>query len=233
MTRQVKILLVCLAGLLLALGYSYLRSPEHKRVARTEKGAAEGRVKQTKVSSPGEGNSGENSLPRLRLESGQGQESPGGDFVQSGKDLFAPLYSDGMKLSPPAAPADSAPAVPATESEEAPADFMPTVSADPMFESAPQSARFQVLGYLEIENRRVVFLETEGEVFLARRGESFGGEFRVVEMNDEQLVLSQRGVSRPITLELQGGQGVTQLGGSTESFSNRGRNVVPEAVRFR
>jgi hypothetical protein len=232
MTRQGKILLVCLVGLLLALGYSYFRAPEQQRVVRTEEETAKGRVKPTKASTPREGKSGEDSLPRLRLEPDPGREDRGGEYVQTGKDLFAPLYSGGVKTPPPPAPAEISPAVMGTEPEENPADLMPAVSAVPAFESAAQPARFEVLGYLEIENRRVVFLETGGEVFLARRGESFGDDFRVVEMNDERLVVSQRGVPRTITLELEGEQGVTGFG-SAAPFSDKGRNVVPETRRFR
>ena len=119
-----------------------------------------------------------------------------------------------------------------TEPEDSPADLIPAVSAIPASEPTVQPARFEVLGYLEIENRRVVFLETGGEVFLARKGESFGDDFRVVEMNDERLVVSQRGLPRPVTLELEAEQGVTGFG-SAAPFSDKGRNVVPETRRFR
>jgi len=234
MTRQGKILLVCLVGLLLALGYSHLRSPEQQRVVRTDEGGnGKGRAKQGKNSPLAEENSGEEeSLPRLRLEAGQGQEDRGGDSLQSGKDLFAPLYPGGVKSSLASAPAEISSAITEAEPEDDPAESTPAVSVVPVFESAAQAARFEVLGYLEIENRRVVFLETGGEVCLARRGESFGDGFQVMEMNDERLVVSQRGVPGTTTLELEEKQGVSGFGGAAP-VSDRGRNVVPETSRFR
>ncbi len=232
MTRQGKILLVCLAGLLLALAYSYLRSPEQQRIERTGGEGGKGRMARGRVSPAGDEGADEGALPRLRLKAGHDQKDPGGDFVQSGKDLFAPLYSGGPKLSPPSAPVAPPSAVSVTGPEDDPVDFMPTIPSVPVVESAPQPVRFEVLGYLETEGRRVVFLETGGEIFLARRGESFGDEFRVVEMSDERLVVSQRGVPRPITLELTEERGVSRFG-SADPFSDRGRNVVPETRRFR
>ncbi len=231
MNRQRKILLFCLVGLLFALAYSYLRSPEQGRIVRTEGDFAKGGVTRNKTAIQRDQGTGEETLPRLRLETEQDQEGLGAHFVQSGKDLFAPLYSGGMQLSPSSA-AQRPPAVPVAQPEKKPADFRPAVASAPVVEPSVQPARFEVLGYLEIENRRVVFLETAGEVFLARKGESFGDEFRVTDMYDERLVISQRGVPQPITLQLQNKQGVTQLGGAG-SFSGRAPNAVPGTRRFR
>lgn len=51
--------------------------------------------------------------------------------------------------------------------------------------------RFSYLGFLEVEGRRVVFLESDDKVHLAREGETFGDGFRVLELKEDHLVIAR------------------------------------------
>ncbi len=202
MTRQQKILVGCLVALALAIAYAVWETPEQD-VAPREPGARPGAKS---VASPAPQDE-----RRLRLEL---MEPSGNDFPGAERDLFGPLYA----APPPPPPPPPAPPLPKLPPAPTPAPVAPP----PQVAFAPP-ARFTVLGYLEVDDRRVVFLESEGETFLARSGETFGGDFRVVELSPQRLVIEQEGIPRPIVLPLEDDQGgMTSFGSPADTSAGGG-----------
>ena len=206
MTRQQKILAGCLVVLALAIGYAVFETPRQQVAPRETTVRPQSRAKAPEILA--QVRQAEN---RLQIEL---LEPPPREFSGVERDLFGTIFPPPPPPPPPppAPPMPKLPPPPLPEPVVAPppATFVPTV-------------RFSVLGYLEVEGRRIVFLESEGETFLARAGESFGDDFRVVELTPQRLVIEQAGVSRPIVLPLQDEQGgISTFEGSADPAAGGG-----------
>jgi hypothetical protein len=81
------------------------------------------------------------------------------------------------------------------------------VSSEPAFvppEVKQELARFTFLGFLEKENVKTVFLSSGEEIFLVKKGRTFGegNEFYVTDLTPERLTIRHREDPRLITIPL-------------------------------
>ncbi len=208
MNRQKKILLVCCALLVLAIVYALVSGPEKQRVV-TDRPA--GREVRQKEPAPEE-------RPRVYLEL---LAPEAGDFPGAERDLFAALFPAPARAPapPPAPSAPVAPPPPAPE-RETPSSASPPPPSRPV----EPPVRFTYLGFLEADGRRVVFLERDDRIYLAREGETFGDGFRVLELSPDKMVISRGEDGRRQTIPLGPGSetGMSQ-GGSDFSLPGQQR----------
>ena len=203
MNRQKTLLLVLLVILALAVAYALLSGPKQQRVVRSP-GLSED--VQQQAATPAE-------RPRVYLSQ---LEPQAGEFPGARRDLFAPLYAAPERPpAPPAPPPVTPPPPPRPEPRET------TPAPTPSPRAAEPPVRFSYLGFLEMEGRRVVFLESGDKVHLAREGETFGDGFRVLELTESQVVIARGDEGRPQVSPLA--EDNARTGGGRGEFSVPGQ----------
>ncbi|WP_305043673.1 hypothetical protein [Geoalkalibacter sp.] len=217
MTRanQKKLLAGCLVGLVCAAGYAAWQSPRQQRVSDSVETpravAAPRRAAPAEAARPAAPES-------VRLDLLEEGETT---FPGSVRDLFGPLFAaPTVPVAPPAPPLPPPPPTPVAMPEPG-----PTVEPVATLPSTP----FSVLGFVETEGRKTVFLEAGGEVFLARQGETFGSDFEVTELTPQRLVIAQQGKPHPIILPLQERPAVSSFGSPPAPAASPGaaRRILP------
>jgi hypothetical protein len=186
MNRQKKILAGCLALLVLAGLYAWQQTP---RSQRAEIGSAPPRATApARRNTPAVAQVVEQEA-RLRLEL---LERRNAAFPGYRRDLFGALFTAPVG-QPPAPPAPPMPTRPPELEVLAPPVQSVVV--------APR-VHFDVLGFVVVDGSKTVFLDQDGEIFVAREGQVFGDDYRVIELSEEYLVIDQPGQSQPIILSV-------------------------------
>jgi hypothetical protein len=186
MSRQKQLLAVLAVVFVLALVYAFWASPRTQEVASTVEAPP---PRRPVAEGPADAPTGENRV-RLDLLTRDREK-----FAGYQRDIFnyprvAPPPPPPQVLKPPVTPPP-----PPIESTE-PAPVSPEVERE--------LARFTFLGFLEKEKVKTVFLSSEGEIFLVKKGETFGeeNEFHVTNLTPEMLVIRRREDPRAITIPL-------------------------------
>ncbi|WP_305046721.1 hypothetical protein [Geoalkalibacter sp.] len=212
--NQKKLLAGCLVALACAGVYAGWQSPRQQRVA--DPGETSRTAAATRRAAPAEAPKAA-APERLRLDL---LEEEATSFTGSARDLFGPLFAaPTVPVAPPAPPLPPPPppvVLPEPQAAADPAALMPPV-------------RFNVLGFVETAGRKTVFLESGGEVFLAREGETFGSDFQVTELTPQRLVIAQQGSPYPIVLPLQERPAVSSFGSPAAPAASPGapRRMLP------
>ncbi len=185
MSRQRLILTLVVGLLLLALGYAYWATPRQQKVAA--KGASR--------SAPGEEGQApvatKASRGILRLDLLEREKE---DFPGSKRDLFS--------LRKPAPPPPPMP--PPMQMPVRP--VLPP--APPMNQEAGSVARalgqFTFLGFLQKDGAKTLFLSSQGEIFVVKKGNAFGKqkEFVITEVNPDTLTIRQANGPGSMTVSL-------------------------------
>ena len=185
MSRQKQLLAVLGVVFVLALGYAFWASPRPREVATTVEAP---QPRRPVAERPADASARE-TLVRLDLLTRDGER-----FAGYKRDLF-----NYPRVAPPPPPQIVKPPVtappPSIEFTE-PAPVSPEVERE--------LARFTFLGFLEKERMKTVFLSSEGETFLVKKGETFGeeNEFQVTNLTPEMLVIRHSEDPRAITIPL-------------------------------
>ena len=186
MSRQRLILTLVFGLLLLALGYAYWATPRQQKVAaKTPTKAAEKRGSDAKAAT---------STPQgtLRLDLLQREDE---EFSGSKRDLFS------LRKAPPPPP----PMPPPIQ--------MPVQSLLPSTPAVDQEAgavaralgQFTFLGFLQKDGAKTLFLSSQGEIFVAKKGDAFGKqkEFVISDVSAETLTIRQGSGPGIITVSLK------------------------------
>lgn len=185
MSRQRLILTLVFGLLLLALGYAYWATPRQQKVAaKGPAKTAEGRETEAR---------GAPSAPRgtLRL-----------DLLQREDEGFPGFKRDLFSLKKPAPPPPPMP-------PPLPLPVRPLLSPPAADQDAGSVARalgqFTFLGFLQKDGAKTLFLSSQGEIFVAKRGDAFGNqkEFVITEVSAETLTIRQGSGPGVITVSLQ------------------------------
>jgi hypothetical protein len=185
MNKQKKVLLLLLGVLVLSLGYAFWRTPKQERVT-----APPAHRTPPKSTSAAEAPAAAQSEFRVQLELLERKETK---FPGAKRNIFGPLYVVKPPVPPPPPPP---PPVAPPPRVEAPAPAMETVRQ--------QLARFTFLGFLEKDREKTIFLASDDDIFVVKKGESLGKnkEYLVTELTAEKLVLQYRDDPRKITVPL-------------------------------
>lgn len=180
MNRQKMILSILLACLVIAAAYGFLRTPQQKTAVRL-KYTAGAPVEAVKGGGPAKPDD-----QRLHLELLDREQAR---FAGFQRNIFRPLFHEEAKalpLPPPTPPGRTVLPPPPPAPPVAP----PPV---PVAEPTPvqrDMAKFTFLGFLKKDNRKTIFLSSNSEIFLVKKGDKIAGKYEVANITDEALTIS-------------------------------------------
>ena len=195
MNRQRLILAILLGLLALAVIWSYARLPRQNTVDTLKyahgKQAATAVERGTSAASPAAAGRNEHTL-RMDLLDRQAPE-----FKGYRRNIFKPVFVDeimvmkqkavAMKPVPPLPPPPPPPPV-----------ALPPQPVQPQRELA----RFTLLGFLKKDNRQTIFLAKDRDIFLVKKGDTFGGRFLASSITDQALTILVTSTGEEIVIPL-------------------------------
>jgi len=200
MNRQKLILCLLLVALAGSIAYSVLRSPTERRAATLtyRPGVA--------VPAPAKGGAGapqgEGRVHLAQLD----QELP--RFSGFRRNIFTPIFSDEVKLPPfkplppPPRPVTLALPPPPPPQAPPPAPVAPPPAPTAEDIAAGEMAKFTFLGFLKQGGARTVFLSTNNEIFLAKKGTTLLSKFQVSDLTDDAITIKTIAGGRELVIPL-------------------------------
>jgi hypothetical protein len=185
MTSKQLLLGALLGVLVLALGYAYWASPSQERAVQASRPSSNSKRVQTLSSVEGP-----TDQRRVRL-----------DILARRVEAFSEPKRDIFRLLQPR------PVLPAVPPPLPMITVAPPVVRTPIVMSTPSPVRvpsFTLLGFLQKEEERTVFLSLNNHIFIVKKGTRFGNnkEFIAEKMTKKKLVIRQDRVSEAITVSL-------------------------------
>jgi hypothetical protein len=187
------LLLVVLAG---AISYSVLRSPKTERVANLKYRPGVPAPAAGKAAPPPPGSDSGVHLALLDRELPR--------FSGYRRNIFSPIFRDEVKPPPfkplplpppkPVVPAFVPPPVPPPQPPPAP----PTEDEI----AAGEMAKFTFLGFLKNGNQRTVFLSSNNEIFLAKKGSNLGPKYQVADLTEDAITIRAVAGGRELVIPL-------------------------------
>jgi hypothetical protein len=185
MNRQKLLLSVLLALFVLSIGYSFWRTPRQKSISNlkfTPGSVAKTNKAQAPVRFDGK---------QVRLDLMTRTASVFSGFR---RNIFQPIFQEKIKEFPGRTSkiAKSAPLL------------SPPQSALPPQPSPVQRdmAQFTFLGFLKKDNRKTIFLTSNNEIFLVKKGDTIAGSYEVTNVTDEMLAIRSLGNGGEIIIPL-------------------------------
>jgi len=195
MNRQKLILFILLIALVVAAIWSYWRMPRQATVA-TLKFAPGQRAEAPRPTSPAAaavlGNHSGGRALRLDLL-GREQQA----FKGYRRNIFKPIFVDEFKMGKLQAAAFKPVALP-------PPPPVTIVPLQPAVVEAPKRelVKFTFLGFLKKDNRTTIFLSRDKDIFLVRKGDTFGGRFMATAITDQALTIKVNDSGEEIVIPL-------------------------------
>jgi hypothetical protein len=199
MNRKKLVLFLLLLVLAGSIVYSVLRSPKVLRVASL-KYRPGGLPAQGKVSAPLPRGEADDARVHLELLD---RELP--RFSGFRCNIFSPIFREELKLPPfkplppPPRPVMTLPPPPAP----APA-LVQAAPAPPTADeiAASELAKFTFLGFLKKDGARTVFLSSNNEIFLAKKGSNIGTKFQVADLTADAITIKSIAGGRELVIPL-------------------------------
>lgn len=185
--------MVVLLGLFaLSVVYSYSKYPRQKTVDKlTFAPGQSARPTPVKVDKGGDGN-------RVLL-SLLDEKHVTASIVR--KNIFRPLFRDETRILPlPPPPPKPLPALPPPP-PSVPAAPAPVVAAEPS-PVQRDMARFTFLGFLKKDNQKTIFLSSNKDIFVVKKGDKIAGKYEVANVTDDLLTINALGDGGQIIIPL-------------------------------
>jgi len=192
-----KKLILCLLVLAFAgsLGYSLMHSPKEQRVATLKyKPGAVAAAPRKSAAAPAK--APDNSEVHLALLE---QEQP--RFAGYRRNIFSPIFHEEVKLPPfKPLPLPPRPAIPPPP----PVPVPPPPPAPPTAEqiAARDLAKFTFLGFLKKDGEKTVFLSSNNEIFLAKRGSVLASRYQVSDLTDDAITIKSISAGTELVIPL-------------------------------
>jgi hypothetical protein len=172
MNRQKLLLSVLLALFVLSIGYSFWRMPRQKSIPALK--YTPGSVAKTNKAHTSARLDGK----QVRLDLLTRATSVFSGFR---RNIFQPIFQEKRKELPgrPFKIAKPVPLLPPPQSTLTP-------QQSPM---QRDMAQFTFLGFLKKDNRKTIFLTSNNEIFLVKKGDSIAGRYEVSNITDEMLAI--------------------------------------------
>ncbi len=178
MNRKKLILAILVLSFVAAATYSYIRMPRQKTVAELK--FMPGMKATPRVATTPQANDD----VRLRLELLEQQTAR---FAGYKRNLFKPIFYEEQKSLPAPPPPPPPKAQPVKPVATAPP---PPPAAEPQTPLQRDMASFTFLGFLKKGEHKTIFLSSNKEIFLARKGDRLAGKYEVTNITDEALVIT-------------------------------------------
>ncbi len=193
MNRQRAILVAILILLGGSLFYSYIRMPRQRTVEKLTNLPG---MSSTSIA-PGKIDHQNPAIVRLDL-----LDHPAASGVRVRRNIFSPVFSDESQkpripLPPPPPPPQKVQPVKAVDTQpQVPASAEPTPLQRDM-------AKFTFLGFMRKEDRKTIFLSSDKEIFLVKKGDKIAGRYEVTSLTDDSLTISSISDGGEIIIPLQ------------------------------
>ena len=188
------LLLIALAG---SLVYSVLRSPKQQRVATLKyRPGAVAPAARKSAPQPAAAVADDQSVHLAALD----QELP--RFSGYRRNIFSPIFREEVKLPPfKPLPLPPKPVPLPAQSQMLPA---PPPAAPPTEEevAASEMAKFTFLGFLKKDGARTVFLSSNSEIFLAKKGSFLTPKYQVSDLTDDAITIKSVAGGRELVIPL-------------------------------
>lgn len=185
MNRQKLLLSVLLALFVLSLGYSYWRMPRQKTIS-TLKFPPGSVAKTNRAPTPARFDD-----KRVRLDL---LTRTTGAFSGFRRNIFQPVFQEKLKELPGRR-------AKIAKSFPLPPPIQPALSPQPS-PVQRDMAQFTFLGFLKKDNRKTIFLTSNNEIFLVKKGDSIAGRYEVSNITDEMLSIRSLGNGGEIIIPL-------------------------------
>jgi hypothetical protein len=199
MNRQKLILCLLLAAFAGSLAYSFLRSPKEQRVAALKyRPGAVAPAPRKQGAAPGPAEAGGLHLELLDRELPR--------FAGFRRNIFSPIFREELKavpfkpLPPPPLPVKALPPPPPPQQQQqvlAPPPPPPLPPPDEI-----ELAKFTFLGFLKKNGEKTVFLSSNNEIFLAKKGSNVGTKFQVSDLTDDAITIRTIATGRELVIPL-------------------------------
>ena len=194
MNRQRLILCILLLLLVVAVVSSYFRMPRQKTVSvlKYAPGKQAAPAAETGASKAAPVAAGRNGQIALRMDLLE-REIP--VFKGYRRNPFKPVFVDEIMVAKQKAAAFK----PVTPPPPPPPPLtLPIQPAPPQRELA----RFTFLGFLKKDNRQTIFLAKDRDIFLVKKGDTFGGRFQASSITDQALTILVADTGEEIVIPL-------------------------------
>lgn len=193
MNRQKVLAVVLLILFALSVGYSYIKYPRQKTVDKLTFTPGQP-SRPTPVATEKHGDS--NRVLLALLDERRLAEAT----VR--RNLFRPLYRDETTKilplpPPPPKPLAALPPLP----PPAPTGTAPVVAAEPT-PVQRDMARFTFLGFLKKDNQKTIFLSSNKDIFVVKKGDKIAGKYEVANVTDDLLTINALGDGGQIIIPL-------------------------------
>ena len=196
-----KKLVLCLLLLVLAgsIAYSILKSPKEQRVATLKYRPGATAASARKGSAP---------PPQGALAGGGvhlallDREFP--RFSGFRRNIFSPIFREELKLPPfkplppPPKPVAGPPPAPPPPPPPPPPPAPPTEDQI----AAGEMAKFTFLGFLKKDGAKTVFLSSNNEIFLAKKGTYLGPKYQISDLTDDAITIKSIAGGRELVIPL-------------------------------
>jgi hypothetical protein len=188
MNRRKLALAILLVVFAVAVVYSYLRLPPQKTVARLKYTTGmKADASRTAVKAQ--------DVNKLRLDL-LDKDQP--RFSGFQRNIFRPIFT--LEMKPPLYPLHAGkPVLPVPPPPPPPP---PYVEPTPAQKAMEEVGRFTFLGFLLKENRKTIFLSSDNQIILVRKGDKIAGKYEVASITDEALTISLSATGEQITVPL-------------------------------
>jgi hypothetical protein len=198
MNRKKLILCLLLLGLAGSIAYSVLRAPKQSRVAtlKYRPGGAAPAARKGAAPLPAEADDAKVHLELLDREAPR--------FSGYRRNIFSPIFKDEVKLPPfkplpppprPVLPLPPPPAPPAPAPAPPPAPTAEDIAAGEL-------AKFTFLGFLKKNGERTVFLSSNNEIFLVKKGSNLGTKYQVTDLTEDAITIKSVAGGRELVIPL-------------------------------
>jgi hypothetical protein len=205
MNRKKQLLAVLALIFVCSLVYSFLRSPRQQQVTtlKYQPGAV---AKVPRKGTPSSAKAvGDGSKLHLDLLN---RETPRSSGYR--RNLFSPIFREEVKappfkpLPPPPKPFKPLPPAPKPNQGAAAAPPPPPPPPPPTPEQLADQelAKFTFLGFLKKGQEKTVFLSSNNEIFLAKKGSKIGSRFVVSDLSDDSITIRSVPEGRELVIPL-------------------------------
>lgn len=187
MNRKKVALAILLIALLLSLIYSVSSQPKAKR-AGVLKYKGSGPTSKAQTALPFSSSSSARVDDTKVNLAGLDKEYPRYSGIR--RNIFSPIFQEDIKPESKPAPGKINLPVPPPPPLAPPPPPAPPVPQVPEITPVQRDmAKFTFLGFLKKDNKKTIFLSSDKEIFLVKKGDTIAGKYQVTNLTDEALTI--------------------------------------------
>lgn len=199
MNKQKLTLAILVLVLILSIFYAIFSQPRQERA---------GNIKHTGGSAPtklapARGFAGMSTVrsddKKLHLEL---LDRDGARFAGFKRNIFAPIFHEDVKPEPKPTGRINLPVPPPPPPRPAPPAMPPAGHVPELTPVQRDMSRFTFLGFLKKDNQKTIFLSSNKDIFLVKKGDTIAGKYQVANVTDDALTIHPVGDGGEIIIPL-------------------------------